>query len=220
MKVDLHIHSIYSGDSKLEVEDIAARCKALGIKGFAIVDHNSIEGSIRAMNMRKNDIIVLPGIEITCSTGHVIGYGITELIPRDMSVEETIEYIHDSGGIAVAPHPYRWWSGIGAKEILKNKFDAIETINARSSFRSNDKAANLRAIIGCAETGGSDAHSLRQIGAASTIFSDNCEDADDLIFEILEKSTRAEGSSRKPLGTIGYGVKCISEWVTRGMRRL
>ncbi|MDH7508506.1 MAG: PHP-associated domain-containing protein [Methanomassiliicoccales archaeon] len=220
MMADLHVHSTYSGDCDLKVEAILEKCKSLSIRVVSIVDHNSLEGTMRALAIKQDDVIVLPGIEITSNGGHVIAYNIEEIIPRGKSVEETIDLIHDHGGIAAAPHPYRLWSGLGRKEIIGKKFDVIETINARSSSRSNLKAKKLLEIVNCGEIGGSDAHSLSHIGKGYTIFPDHCENADDLVKEILNKRTKAGGVSRKFSDSLSYGAKCISEWLARGMKRL
>jgi len=220
MMADLHVHSIYSGDCNLKVEAILEKCRALSIRAVSIVDHNSLEGTNQALMIKQDDVIILPGIEITSIGGHVIAYNVREVIPRGKSVEETIDLIHDHGGVAVAPHPYRLWSGLGSKEIIGQKFDAIETINARSSSRSNSRAKKLLEIVNCGETGGSDAHSISHIGKGYTLFPDYCETADDLVREILNKRTRAEGASRKFSESFSYGAKCISEWIARGMRRL
>jgi predicted metal-dependent phosphoesterase TrpH len=220
MRADIHIHSVYSGDCKLAVADIIERCRTLEFGAMAVVDHNSFAGSVKALALNPKDIIVLPGMEITTSAGHVLAYNVTEAVEKGLSVEETIDRIHGLAGIAVAPHPYRIWSGLGKNEVVKGKFDAIEVVNARSMGGSNDKAHALAGILNLPETGGSDAHSSEHIGRAFTVFPDSCRSADDLVKSILKKDTTAEGSSRTGLGSIGYGLKCTSEWAGRGFRRL
>lgn len=220
MRADIHIHSIHSSDGKVSVGDVVKRCRMLGFGAVSIVDHNSFAGSVEALALENEDVIILPGMEITTAAGHVLAYHITEEVERGLSVEETIDRIHGLAGIAVAPHPFRIWSGLGRMEAIKGKFDAIEVMNARSMGGSNKRAQDLAISLDRSVTGGSDAHSLDQIGKSFTVFPEGCQNPGDLVKAIRNKRTTAEGSSRTAIGSMGYGLKCISEWARRGFRRL
>ena len=164
MKADLHLHSTYSSDGKQSVQDIIHTCRAKGIMVISITDHNDIRGSLDAIRIVKEDMIVIAGMEITTSQGHILAYNIKEPIPQGKSVDETIGLIHAQGGIAVAPHPFRVWSGLGKKNVYGKKFDAIETMNGRSVKRTNARAAKLAKLMNIGVTGGSDAHKSEAIG--------------------------------------------------------
>ena len=87
-------------------------------------------------------------------------------IPLFISAEEVIEKIHDAGGIAIAAHPYdRFRGGVGDL-IYKLKFDGVEVYNGRTlmSRKNIDNIKKISDSLGIAKTGGSDAHSLREIG--------------------------------------------------------
>ena len=45
------------------------------------------------------------GEEISTLNGHLIGLFLEELVPPGLTAHETIERIHDQGGLAVAAHP-------------------------------------------------------------------------------------------------------------------
>ncbi|MDR0334749.1 MAG: PHP domain-containing protein, partial [Methanomassiliicoccaceae archaeon] len=111
MRADLHIHSKYSNDGRSSVDDIIKAAKAKGLGCIAIADHNSFASY--AESSKYEGIIVIPAEEVSSSEGHILAYGINKEIPRGKSVAETIDMIHEAGGIAVAAHPYRWWSGLG-----------------------------------------------------------------------------------------------------------
>ncbi|MBQ7621953.1 MAG: PHP domain-containing protein, partial [Candidatus Methanomethylophilaceae archaeon] len=111
MKADLHVHSLFSPDSRAQLEDIIAVAKDRGIGCIAITDHNEFK-AFELLKDRK-DIIVIPGEEVSSSVGHIIALGIDRQIPPRLSIEETVDLIHEAGGYAYAAHPYRMWSGLG-----------------------------------------------------------------------------------------------------------
>src|SRR5438046_143444 len=127
----------YSPDSRVSPTDLVACARQLRLDGIAITDHNSVAG-IREAEAAAGDLIILPGIEISTRSGHVIAYGVREPIPRDLSVGETVERITALGGVAVAAHPYRFWSGVGEAALSKARFAAYETCNARTLRRGNE----------------------------------------------------------------------------------
>ncbi len=52
---------------------------------------------------------------MTTSEGHLLAYGINGPVPKGLPVQETIDLVHNGGGIAVAAHPYRAWSGLAER---------------------------------------------------------------------------------------------------------
>ena len=133
-----------------------------GIGIVAITDHNEF----KAFDVLKDNgkVIVIPAEEVTSDEGHIVALGIDRQIPRGMSIQATIDAIHEAGGIAVAAHPYRWWSGLGPKNTQKYDFDCIEALNARSIPSANIKSMKLAKKIGKPLTAGSDAHSPERVG--------------------------------------------------------
>ena len=59
------------------------------LAGVAITDHNSVGGIAVAEAAAGHDFLVIPAIEVSTRSGHVLGYGIREVIPRNLSVAET-----------------------------------------------------------------------------------------------------------------------------------
>lgn len=75
---DLHIHSIYSDGVKTP-EEIFIKCVNQNFKAFSITDHDTIDGCIKAYEIKDNyDIEFLSGIEISCHERkrefHLLGY--------------------------------------------------------------------------------------------------------------------------------------------------
>ena len=167
-KMDSHIHSEYSPDSKSKLEDIFKVAKDKNIDIIAISDHNTVDGSKKAQSLTKNeDLLVIPSIEISALEGHIIGFGCQENIKRDLSAAETIDLIHSQGGLAIIPHPYCFYRhGLLCKANYKDlKIDAIETKNARFIVGyCNNKAKTLSKKENLPGLGASDAHYFKFVG--------------------------------------------------------
>jgi predicted metal-dependent phosphoesterase TrpH len=220
MKLDLHVHTEHSSDGKNKVEDIIRILKEKGFGGAAILDHNSPNGAREALNMHPVDFIVVPSIEVSSKYGHILALNVTDPIKRDLEVLETIDHIHAAGGFAVAAHPYRYWSGLGEKNVLGRPFDAIEAHNSRSDRSSNRKASILAQNLGAPVTGGSDSHENWSLGTGYTIVPDDCMTADDVIKAISQHRTRVGGDHRTGSNTVGYVSKSVTEWLGRGMKKM
>ena len=217
MIADLHIHSNFSKDGTSSVDEIIKAAKAKGLGCIAIADHNSFASY--GESSKYDGIIVVPAEEVSSSEGHIVAYGINCEIPRGKSVQETIDMIHDAGGIAVAAHPYRWWSGLGEKNVIE-EFDAVEVHNARSTKGSNRKAQKLASRMKKPMTAGSDAHNALNVGDAYTEFSDSAAAWEDIVKAILAGGTKTGGRHRTGTDTVRYGFKSITEWMGRGFRRM
>jgi len=222
MKLDIHVHSSFSNDGTVSPEDILKYAMKIKLDGIAITDHNEIKGALKLWkdNKSRNDFVVIPGMEISSEKGHILALGIKDSVPRDLSPEETIEKITELGGLPIAPHPFRFWSGLGKESVKKSGFKAIEVLNSRSLKKENKKADRLAEELGCGKTGGSDCHSLTHLGNAYTIIENPVFDIDDIIDEIRKKRTKGQGKSRSPLETPRYAASCVYLWLKRGMKRI
>ena len=155
LKIDLHVHTHYSRDSSITLKQVVAYSKKRGLDGVAITDHNTIEG---ALKLKTHDIIVVPGIEISTLNGHLLGLGVTIPIPAKRGIEETIQLIHDAGGIAVAPHPTTFYKSPPSRKV--GSYDAVEVMNASSVPFSilTHYSRRFAESLNLPQTGGSDSH--------------------------------------------------------------
>lgn len=222
MRLDLHIHSSYSSDGSVSPELILKHAKKIGLDGIAITDHNEIKGSLKLwkQNKGRKDFAVIPGMEVSSSEGHILALGVTEAIPRGLTPKETNRKITELGGLAIAPHPYRFWSGLGEESVKRADFEVIEVINSRSLKKENLKARMLAEKLGCGETGGSDCHSLSHLGNAFTRIEDPTFDIDDIVEEIRKGKTNGDGTHRRRSETPRYAIGCVYLWLKRGMKRI
>ncbi len=195
LKMDSHIHSEYSEDSSSKIDDILKVATKRNIDIIAISDHNTVDGTSEVLKKtRKTDILAIPSIEISSSHGHILGFGCEENIPRDLSPEDTIDRIHDLGGLAIIPHPYCFYRhGLLHFYKEKLKIDAIETKNARFIVGyCNNKAKNLSIKENIPALGASDAHYYKFVGDCYSLI--DCEkDVDSVLKSISKGKTEAHG---------------------------
>lgn len=221
LKLDLHIHSKHSPDSALEIAEIVRTATRRGLQGVAVTDHNGLRGSEEARaRAREAGLLALRGSELSTREGHVLAYGIQEAVPPRLSVEETVERIREQGGLAVAAHPYRFWSGLGEPAVRRCDFDALEGLNARSVAPHNQRAEGLAAALGLPMTAGSDAHRQADIGRGLLLLPDGLEDEEDLLAALRKGEGKPAGLSRSGVRTLGYVVKSVGEWIFRGFRKM
>jgi len=218
MKFDLHIHSKYSGDSKSETHDIIKTAEKRGMDGISILDHNSIKGYEKAQKV-DTDLIIVPGMEVSTPDGHIIAMGLREEIGKQSSISEAIDRIRERGALAIAAHPYRFWSGIGEKNVLKNEWDGIDGQNGRGWGFRNRQARALAERLGLPVIGGSDSHRLKTIGKAFTIIGE-ADTWEDVIQNIEKGKTKIGGEDRTFRQTFFYIRRAIAGYVMRGFESI
>lgn len=166
-KVDLHTHTIYSKDCLTRTADLIARARDLGLDKVAVTEHNRLDGALAAKKLAPDLVIV--GEEIMTTHGEIIGYFLTEEVPRGLSPQETIRRLRNQGAVITIPHPLDSLrrSAMRLTNVLTviDQVDALEVLNARC-VRSQDNvaAAALAQEHGKLATAGSDAHTLAELG--------------------------------------------------------
>jgi len=222
VRLDLHNHTRFSPDSRVDPADLVRRARELGLDGIAVTDHNSMGGVGPAEQAAAGvpGLLVIPAVEVSTAEGHVLAYGVSEPVPRDLSPAETADRITAQGGVAVAAHPYRFWSGLGERETLSARFAALEVLNARTLRGGNERAGALAARTHVGGTGGSDSHFLEEVGRGFTVVDADGASVDDVLQSLARGRTSGAGSHRGARATAIYVTKCVSEWIGRGMRRI
>ena len=190
-KADMHLHTLYS-DGTASVQAVLDHVeRATDLDLIAITDHERIDGALRAREIHAAGAYsfeLVVGEEITTRRGHVLALFIAERIPALRPLAETLERIHDQGGIAIAPHPMAPLTpSLGTRSLLwsrgatdpRHLLDGIELLNPSTAGRSRRVARNrLNAeILHLAPVGNSDAHVLEGIGSAWTWFPGDTADA-------------------------------------------
>lgn len=168
LSIDLHVHTRCSVDSLITFEELVFYSEKRGLDGVAVTDHDRLDCALKMA--RETDFLIVPGIEVSSLNGHIIGLNVQEEVPKNLSVGETVDRIHDAGGVAIACHPATFFKGSLGK-LVNPKFDAVEVINSSAiPFGCSVKGAErLASNLGLARVAGSDAHYGPEIGLAYTV---------------------------------------------------
>jgi predicted metal-dependent phosphoesterase TrpH len=171
----------------------AARRKKLDV--LCITDHNTIRGAIIAKKCAGDTEVVI-GEEISSADGEILALFIQEEIKPMLGAPETIDLIHDQGGVAVAAHPFSPQCPSLGKKICHLKLDGVEVFNAYHRDAYSNLMAQTFSPAGMAWLGSSDAHSIDMIGNGHTIFEGKT--SEELRKSILKRKT-SFGGSKTPL---------------------
>ena len=171
--VDLHMHTTWSHDCSIEVDDLLDHAEAEGIGAIAVTDHNVLGGALdAAAKARGRELIVIPGEEVkTDDQGEVIGLFLSEEIPRGLPFAETIDAIRSQGGLVYLPHPFDRLHAIPEAATLHRhlaEIDIFELYNARLLFEAyNDEAVRFARKYNLTAGAGSDAHVMQGVGTGA-----------------------------------------------------
>lgn len=193
LKIDLHVHTIYSVDSLIAPEEVAYYGKKRGLDGVAVTDHDRLDSALRMS--KKKDFLILPGIEITSSDGHILALNIQDPVAKGLTAEETVDRIHNAGGITIACHPAAMFKGSLGNHTT-SIFDAVEVINSSAiPFRHSVKRGEqIASRLKIARVAGSDAHYGPEIGYAYTLIEAEPY-ADDIVNAIRRKHCQPFGKA-------------------------
>jgi predicted metal-dependent phosphoesterase TrpH len=167
---DLHMHTSWSHDCSVEVDELLDYAEAQGLGAIAVTDHNAFGGALEAVEKaRRRGLVVIPGEEIkTDGQGEVIGLFLSEEIPRGMSFADTLAAIRAQGGLVYLPHPFDRRHAIPDPATLHRhlaEIDVFEVYNARLLFETyNDEALRFARKYNLTMGAGSDAHVLPGVG--------------------------------------------------------
>lgn len=174
MIFDLHVHTKYSGDSNNEPSELIKIARAKGLDGIAVTDHDTTKSWKHFPKVK--DFTVIQGIEQTTDHGSIIGLFLNEGI-NSYSFWEVIDQIKSQDGIVVLPHPRDIFRRDTPKikkldkNLLTSRIDAIEVFNSKCILGLfNEKAERLAEALGKHRVGGSDAHTINEVGKAVTLF--------------------------------------------------
>lgn len=176
-RIDLHVHTLYSGDSDTDPEEAVQVAIEAGLQGIAFTEHYSYEASDYVRWLRERyggDILILRGVEFSAAEGHCLVFGVnTDMyFHGETPAEEVVRIVTRCGGVVIPTHPYRGMNSMG--DVIRDLrgFAAIEGCNGCNLKAYNEMAIDAARVLNLPFTGGSDAHGPREVGACYTEFRD------------------------------------------------
>ncbi|MFM8268065.1 MAG: PHP-associated domain-containing protein [Ilumatobacteraceae bacterium] len=170
VRVDMHSHTKWSGDSTTTPDEIEQAVVESGIDVLCITDHQAIGGAVDLAGRLPCRVIV--GEELRTHAGEIIGLFLRERIPAGTWPADAAWAIREQGGVVYVPHPFdpmrRNMAEVALYELAAaGLLDAVEVLNAKTSLPSlNRRAADFAAEFDLAAGAGSDAHVPAALGAA------------------------------------------------------
>ncbi len=168
---DPHCHTVASDGEVTPAQLVDAAVRA-NLNLIAVTDHDTMDSVNEAQKRGQSvGLTVVSGQEVTTkgpAQTHILGWFLDKPIKRGMSLEDTVEAIHDQRGLAIVPHPFMpiyfgsIQPGMLRRLLEKHRVDGIEMISTvpigpRRRRLLNEFFAQNRERLGAA-VGGSDCH--------------------------------------------------------------
>jgi len=187
MRIDMHIHTRFSPCSKIRVRQIPRKIQETCIDGVCITDHNTTASrSLLKDISHVSGLSIIVGLEYAAAQGDFLIFGPVEYIPESMDAKTLVKWVKKEGGVAIPAHPFR--RSRPADPRILPFFDIIEVLNGRNQTYENDLCMQWIETNGNNKKciGGSDAHTLDEIGRIVTVFDKDIYTSEDLIRELRE----------------------------------
>ena len=220
-RLDLHVHTTYSPDSRLPLDAVVERLGTEGLQGFALTDHNTVAGHA-ALRTLADKFPQVPGSFPASRSPPTRVTSSSSGSPRSRR------------SIARSRRPSSGWRRTGAWPSPRtppgirtgsvgasrraSRYPALETVNGHNSEVANARAALIAASRTLGETGGSDAHDAAGVGRGYTVFPEGVETVDQMLEELRRRHTRSGGVSLRFGEMARLAIRTVTLRVTRGFR--
>ncbi|HEX7166172.1 MAG TPA: PHP domain-containing protein [Acidimicrobiales bacterium] len=170
VRVDMHMHTMWSGDATTTPEELREAVAESGIDVLCITDHGTINGAVELAGSLGCRVVV--GEEVRTTAGEIIGLFLTERLPFGLNPQEAAAAIRGQGGLVYVPHPFDPMRHCMKEDAMTGlaragALDAVEVFNAKVSLSHlNARGAAFATEHGLACGAGSDAHEPSAVGAA------------------------------------------------------
>lgn len=206
MFLDLHCHSVSSDDSRATVEQYVKWVQVLRkrnyvVDGIVLTEHRKFDFDKDYSSLAEQyGLLIMKGSELDTRCGHVLVYGVSEGLSRDidfsdvrMDAHELIQAARQHDAVAIPAHPGRF--GVGLTEYIQQgdafpEVDMVEILNGGSRAGENERAEELCQQYGYLGIGGSDAHFTSHIATCLTEFRSSIANESQLVDALLSKEFR------------------------------
>lgn len=198
---EVHAHTLAS-DGMVSAEQLVRDAAAIGLSVLCITDHDTIAQLDAAVELGwELGIDVVAGEEVTARFPpgeHILGLFLERQVRMHMSVEDTVDAIHDNGGLAIVAHPFMptWFASTTqrrARTLLRTR--AVDGIEVRHTApvppwawkQLDEFYARHRHALGAAVGAGDSHFGQHDLGRVVTVFPGST--AEDLRRAIREGTT-------------------------------
>lgn len=205
-RIDLHVHSKYSGDNDSEPEELILEAIRRGLFGIVFTEHYSYEASEPVEQLKEkyaDQIEIFRGVEFSSLEGHCLIFGVNtdSLAMKGTPLRDITRIVNDSGGVVIPSHPYRAGNGMGDTFREVQGICAIEGYNGCNMRAYNEKAIEIAKELNLPFTGGSDAHYPEEVGLCLTEFEDKVTQQN--LVNLLKMGNYYGIDNRRGFGTPG-----------------
>jgi len=174
-KIDLHVHTRYSGDNDADPEETIISAIEGGLHGIVITEHYSFAASEpleRLKEKYREQLLIIRGVEFSAQEGHCLIFGVDtdRLNMKYAPIGDVVRAVLQEGGVAIPSHPYRSVNGLGDAVRTVRGITALEGCNGCNMHAFNVKAIETARLLRLPYTGGSDSHAPREVGSCYTEF--------------------------------------------------
>lgn len=171
MRFDIHVHTTLSSCSNLTLSQILQEARAKKLDGVCITDHETIEAQHMVKEgIQEDGLCIICGMEYTTNEGDFLLFGPFSNIPPALEAKKLLQHVHEIGGVAIAAHPFRTLRPTQEHIIAKGLCQIVEGVNGRNHSHENQQVNRWRQRYGIRRVGGSDAHTLEELGRTATRF--------------------------------------------------
>jgi predicted metal-dependent phosphoesterase TrpH len=182
MLFDLHVHTRISPCSSLDLKDILTHARSRGLDGICITDHDTMDISTFCLEgLQPDGLCIIFGMEYSTPEGDFLIFGPFEEVPMGLSAKEILTEVDETGGVAIAAHPCRKVRPTMEYVIGKGYCRIVEGINGRNQEHENQMALSLYQNYPVSFVGGSDSHTLEELGGVATRIGGKIRTRSDLI---------------------------------------
>lgn len=220
-RVDMHIHTEKSPDSRTPLADIAKSLLEKGLNCAVVTDHDTF--GIDDVTV-IDGVTFIPGVEFTTDRGHLLGVFMSGFEKpsyngKKCNFVEAAEIIHKYGGLCILAHPYEYTQKT-VDEISRSVrsaasfLDGIEAFNCRAvnkRHNANDLARSIANELMMPVSCGSDGHMPAEYGMA--YIEAEGESVQDIKDEIIAGRIKMYGSCVNRMNM------AKSQWIKRCKRK-
>ncbi len=198
LKIDLHVHTNpLSPDSFMTADEAIETAKGIGLDGICFTEHDRA-WQLHAVQLlrEKHGFPIFRGVEVMLWGGiEMLVFGLNLDFTSLLQFRDLSKMVTAAKGFMIYAHPYRGIpeftinDPVAASEIMIGKIDiasidALEGLNGRNKDIRNQRALEVAAQYNLKTTGGSDAHTVSEIGTCITVLSRKVSTDEELLDEL------------------------------------